>query len=256
MPAYVTPVANVNVQKEQGQFQNTTFIGLTHVEDQLAYNVSKNTFVQGEMYFSRSVKYGALGVGRYTKFAKGRLMNTSSAGYGFGVVDYVGIRQFSNERGVLNYGGRETMYDTRRISIFNTMMKIYLQSNLTLFSRNERHSFSVGTRLHLLAYLRYKYYVDTYRTTHYGIDAPRPPYGTPGMTNQYINEFGKLSAVWDNYFTYTVKVKSHVQVFFQALLNTPINNADRKGKYHLINDPFRPLLSTGVTFTLGPKKKQ
>src|ERR1044072_8611227 len=88
MPAYVTPVANVNVQKEKGQYQNTSFVGFNHLENQMSYNFTKNLFAQANGYLSMggrggNKRSGEIGLGTYLKFAKGRLMSTTSAGYGY-----------------------------------------------------------------------------------------------------------------------------------------------------------------------------
>jgi hypothetical protein len=255
MPGYVTPVANVNVQKEKGQLQNTSFVGLTHVENQFCYNTSRRVFAQGETYLSGSVKYGSLGVGNYIAFAKGRILFTPSIGYGFGTMNYTGIRQYSSERGILNWGGRETIYGTRIISTKSKLMKLYQQVNLTFFSKNNRHSFSLGARMNIVAFLHYEYHVSAYNTTHYGL---RQQQSKPGMagTSENINSYGGIVApVLDSYLTYTAKVRDHIGVYFQALLNTPLRKKDQQNKSHLINDPNYPLLSAGLLFTLGPKKK-
>lgn len=259
MSGCVNPVANVNVQTEKGQFQNTSFLGLNHFENQSSINISNKLFVQLNGYLSQPIKQGEIGLGFYKVFAKERLMTSSAIGYGYGQTNYLGLIQWSKERGPLNWGGRETMYYTRLIKTSSIANKVFLQSSLTAFSKNKKFSFSLGAKLNYLYYLNYKYRVQNYGTTHFGqiADPPlvnNPYYGFMGLTTEDINMKYKQSFVLNPYVACTVKFKN-ISLFFQALLNTPLNKEDKQNRDHLINGPKVPLLSTGIMFTLGNKKE-
>jgi hypothetical protein len=247
----VPTVANVNTNPKKGAGQATGFVGFNHGELILDYNVSDHLYVQANTYLSGFYKNydGAIG---YTGFSRNKKFFTTHAiGYGYGHMNSEELKLFDPEAGFIQGGSDHEVY-IRKIYASYYLNRPYLQS--TIGFRNEKQSVSLGGRLNLLYYTNYRYNTQSYVSvvSHY------PNYTPMGVVTPHagIDLAHKNSQVLDAFATWNIHTGRIVSLYFQCLFSIPLNAVDRyNNQHHLLDEPGRPLLSTGLNFNLNFKKK-
>jgi hypothetical protein len=242
---YVPGVANVNLQKEKGDLQNTSFLGRDHFENQSSYNISKNLFAQTNAYFAHYLKYAEGGLGYYKLFAWKQLMSSTSLGYGYGKMDAL-EQTVSSGKEPIHWNSRTFFYEGKNISNSSFTNKIYVQSNLSWFA-NEKYCLSLGARLNLVYMNNYVYRVETYQ----------------GLSTGYVTSLDvqetrmdqKKTQILDANITLARNFKAFTW-YLQALVNIPLKKGDQNTSNHILGNSMFPLLSAGLMFNFNLLKRK
>lgn len=234
---YVPDVANVNLQKEKGDMQNASFVGLNHFENQTSYNVTKNLFVQTNGYFSNYLNFGEGGIGYYKVLPRRQFMTSVVAGYGYGHMD-AREKKLSSGSEPMNWSGRTFFYEAKTTYNSSYTNKVFAQANLTWFA-NEKYSLSVGSRLNLVYMNDYVYREETFEGVSTGWVS------SVDVKEQKLVQ--KRTQILDAHVTVARNCKSFTW-YLQALVNVPLKKADQNSSQNMFANSMFPLLSAGMMF--------
>jgi hypothetical protein len=242
---YSPQVANVNMMKEKGELQNTSFMGLSHFENQSSYNLSKFLFIQTNGYFSKYLNFCEGGIGYYKLFRLKKFMSSSSMGYGYGHMN-ASEHTLSSGTEPINWNGRTFFY--QGLNKFNSSFtnKIYFQSNFTWFA-SEKYILSIGARLNLLYMNSFVYREEKYE----GLS-------TGSMSAMEVSETKldqKTSQILDANITLARNFKTFTW-YLQALVNVPLKKADQNTSNTIIGNSMFPLFSAGLMFNFDLLKRK